>query len=193
MAKSVELCEFGAGQKLHQQTVSWLFLHPIFPTEPAMTDISLQANNPLLDFSGLPRFADIRPEHITPAIDVLLERAAAAVAKVKDLATPVSWNTVVTALEDATEPLGRAWGVVGHLSAVVDTPALREAHAATKEGRTAILNVGAHVAAQRVIARATIEVVRSGGPRDQVIARARTEIIGARRACQRIRTRSADD
>lgn len=95
-----------------------------------MTDISLQANNPLLDFSGLPRFADIRPEHITPAIDVLLERAAAAVAKVKDPATPVSWNTVVTALEDATEPLGRAWGVVGHLSAVVDTPALREAHAA---------------------------------------------------------------
>ena len=41
-----------------------------------MTDTSLQANNPLLDFSGLPRFADIRPEHITPAIDVLLERAA---------------------------------------------------------------------------------------------------------------------
>ena len=24
--------------------------------------------NPLLDFSGLPRFADIRPEHVAPAI-----------------------------------------------------------------------------------------------------------------------------
>jgi len=89
-----------------------------------------QANNPLLDFSGLPRFADIRPEHITPAVDVLLEQAASAVAQVKDPATPVSWNTVVSALEDATEPLGRAWGIVSHLSAVADTPALREAHAA---------------------------------------------------------------
>lgn len=99
-----------------------------------MTDISPKvatpANNPLLDFSGLPRFADIRPEHITPAVDVLLERAASAVAQVKDPATPVSWNTVVTALEDATEPLGRAWGIVSHLSAVADTPELREAHAA---------------------------------------------------------------
>ncbi|KHL04685.1 UNVERIFIED_CONTAM: hypothetical protein LK11_70765, partial [Mumia flava] len=61
-----------------------------------MTDISPKvatpANNPLLDFSGLPRFADIRPEHISPAVDVLLERAASAVAQVKDPAAPVSWN-----------------------------------------------------------------------------------------------------
>ena len=28
--------------------------------------------NPLLDFSGLPRFADIQPEHVAPAIDQLL-------------------------------------------------------------------------------------------------------------------------
>src|SRR5882672_7937840 len=29
--------------------------------------------NPLLDFSGLPRFDAIKAEHVTPAIDVLLE------------------------------------------------------------------------------------------------------------------------
>ena len=28
--------------------------------------------NPLLDFSGLPRFADIRTEHIAPAVEQLL-------------------------------------------------------------------------------------------------------------------------
>ena len=32
----------------------------------------MKDNNPLLDFSGLPRFAEIRPEHVTPAVDSLL-------------------------------------------------------------------------------------------------------------------------
>jgi len=86
-------------------------------------------NNPLLDFSDLPRFADIRPEHISPALDTLLANAQAAVARAEDPATPASWAEAVEALEVATEPLGRAWGVVGHLSAVADTPELRKAHA----------------------------------------------------------------
>jgi oligopeptidase A len=85
--------------------------------------------NPLLDFSDLPRFADIRPEHISPALDVLLAAAQQAVARAEDPATPATWAEAVEALEAATEPLGRAWGVVGHLSAVADTPELRQAHA----------------------------------------------------------------
>ncbi|AST86376.1 M3 family metallopeptidase [Ralstonia solanacearum species complex bacterium KE101] len=93
-------------------------------------EVATPAANPILDFSGLPRFAEIRPEHITPALDVLLERATAAVVRIKDPATPSTWDHVVAALEDATEPLGRAWGIVSHLSSVADTPALREAHAA---------------------------------------------------------------
>ncbi len=38
-------------------------------------------NNPLLDFSGLPRFDAIAPEHVAPAIDQLLAEAEAAVAR----------------------------------------------------------------------------------------------------------------
>src|SRR5690606_40487723 len=34
-------------------------------------------DNPLLDFSGLPRFDQIRPEHVGPAVDTLLEQAEA--------------------------------------------------------------------------------------------------------------------
>ena len=94
-----------------------------------MTDTTDRANNPLLDFSDLPRFADIRPDHIGPALDVLLADAQAAVARAEDPATPATWASAVEALETATEPLGRAWGVVGHLSAVADTPELRKAHA----------------------------------------------------------------
>jgi len=83
--------------------------------------------NPLLDFSGLPRFDAITPEHVGPAIDRLLAEAEAAVAHAEAV-SPVSWDTFVVPLEDATERLWRAWGLVGHLQAVVNTPALREAY-----------------------------------------------------------------
>ncbi len=83
--------------------------------------------NPLLDFSGLPQFDQIRPEHIGPAIDQLLAEAETAVKQAEQVA-PVSWDSFVVPLDDATERLWRAWGVVGHLQAVVNTPELREAY-----------------------------------------------------------------
>ncbi|RRN56335.1 oligopeptidase A [Pseudoxanthomonas sp. SGNA-20] len=84
-------------------------------------------DNPLLDFSGLPRFDQIRPGHIGPAIDALLAQAEAAV-KHAETVSPVTWDGFVTPLEDATERLWRAWGQVQHLQAVVNTPELREAY-----------------------------------------------------------------
>ncbi len=83
-------------------------------------------DNPLLDFSGLPRFADIRPDHIAPAVDRLLEQARAAMRRAED--APATWEQFVRPLEDATERLSRAWGQVEHLHAVLDSPALREAY-----------------------------------------------------------------
>ena len=46
-------------------------------------------DNPLLDFSGLPRFDAISPEHIGPAIDALLAQAEAAV-KAAEAVVPVT-------------------------------------------------------------------------------------------------------
>jgi oligopeptidase A len=82
--------------------------------------------NPLLDFSGLPRFAELKPVHVAPAIDVLLAEARAAVARAEQ-ARP-AWDEFVTPLEDANERLGRAWGQVAHLHAVLDSPELRAAY-----------------------------------------------------------------
>ena len=48
--------------------------------------------NPLLDFSGLPRFDAIQPEHVGPAIDTLLAQAEAAV-KAAETVQPVTWTT----------------------------------------------------------------------------------------------------
>ncbi|MFD1556524.1 M3 family metallopeptidase [Paraburkholderia silviterrae] len=83
------------------------------------------SDNPLLDFTGLPRFGEIRPEHVTPALDVLLANANAAVDRAAQPMTPSQWSDVVEPLERASEPLSRAWGVIGHLNAVADTPELR--------------------------------------------------------------------
>jgi oligopeptidase A len=86
-----------------------------------MTDTS----NPLLDFTGLPRFDLIRPEHVTPAIEQLIADARGVVQQLEAPADKVSWDNFVVPLEEATERLGRAWGVVNHLNHVMDTPELR--------------------------------------------------------------------
>ncbi|MBA5638129.1 M3 family metallopeptidase [Duganella sp. LX20W] len=87
--------------------------------------MTTDALNPLLDFSGLPRFDAIKPEHVTPAIADLLERCRAVVAQLEADTGAVSWDSFVAPLENTTELLGRAWGIVSHLNNVVDTPELR--------------------------------------------------------------------
>ncbi len=84
--------------------------------------------NPLLDFSGLPRFADIRTEHITPAIAPLLAAGHAAVGQARSDAAAPTWQNFVQPMEDANERLSRAWGQVSHLNAVMNSPELREVY-----------------------------------------------------------------
>src|SRR5438067_13267147 len=90
--------------------------------------MSIEPSNPLLDFSGLPRFDTIRPEHVTPAIEQLIADARTVVQQVETPADTVTWDNFVVPLEEATERLGRAWGVVNHLNHVMDSPELRAAY-----------------------------------------------------------------
>jgi len=87
--------------------------------------MTTDATNPLLDFSGLPRFDAILAEHVTPAIDHLLARSRTVVQQLEAPQGDVTWDSFVTPLENATELLGRAWSIVNHLNSVVDTPELR--------------------------------------------------------------------
>ncbi|MGA8391842.1 MAG: M3 family metallopeptidase [Burkholderiaceae bacterium] len=84
-------------------------------------------NNPLLDFSDLPLFDRIRPEHVTPALDALLADAETALSTVTAPEFPAQWAAIAGVLDIATEHLGRAWGAVSHLNSVADTPELRAA------------------------------------------------------------------
>ena len=84
--------------------------------------------NPLLDFTDLPRFSDISPEHVTPAVDELLKAADAALERAVSDTVPAEYDALSAVLDVATERLGRAWGAVGHLNAVADRPELRAAY-----------------------------------------------------------------
>ena len=85
-------------------------------------------SNPLLDFKDLPLFDQVRPGHVAPAMDELLARADQALAAVTAPDFPADWNAMAKVLDVATERLSRAWGMVGHLNAVADTPELRAAY-----------------------------------------------------------------
>ena len=84
--------------------------------------------NPLLDYSGLPRFSEFKVEYVAAAIDTLLAECRATVERLTQPQTPVTWNDFVQPLIDANERLGRTWGQIAHLNAVVNTPELREAY-----------------------------------------------------------------
>ncbi|TXT38173.1 MAG: oligopeptidase A [Comamonadaceae bacterium] len=84
--------------------------------------------NPLLSFDDLPRFDQVDPQHVEPAIDQLLVQANAALETVTTPEFEASWNAIAQVLDVATERLSRAWGTVSHLNSVADTPELRAAY-----------------------------------------------------------------
>jgi len=84
--------------------------------------------NPLLDFSGLPRFASVRAEHVAPAVDELIAGGRATVERLAALDVAPTWENFVEPLDDANEKLARAWSQVSHLNAVLNSPQLREAY-----------------------------------------------------------------
>ncbi len=84
--------------------------------------------NPLLDFTGLPRFAEIQPQHIAPAVDQLLTQGRALTAALLADSAHPTWDNFIQPLADSNERLARAWGQVSHLNAVMNAPELREAY-----------------------------------------------------------------
>ena len=85
-------------------------------------------DNPLLDDSGLPAFSRIRPSHVEPAIRAVIDESRARVEEILAAAQPPRWDNLVIPLEALEHRLARAWAPVGHLNAVQNTEALRQAY-----------------------------------------------------------------
>ena len=93
-----------------------------------MSNPLLNASNPLLYLAGLPKFNEVKPEHISPAIDSLIAEGRALVETLATQTEAPTWENFALKLEDHSEKLGRAWSQVGHMNAVVNSPELREAY-----------------------------------------------------------------
>lgn len=94
--------------------------------------------NPLLEQSHLPLFSSIGAEHVEPAITELLGEFTSGLRELEadcelalrsDAPGRVTWASVVERLESVRARLEYAWGVVGHLTGVKSSDALRDAHA----------------------------------------------------------------
>ncbi|WP_252109834.1 MULTISPECIES: oligopeptidase A [unclassified Halomonas] len=93
------------------------------------------SQNPLLETQKLPPFADIRAEHVVPAIDTLLDESRAAIESLVDQArhTPPTWANFAAPLEEVNDRLSRAWSPVSQLNSTMNSPELREAYEACIE------------------------------------------------------------
>jgi len=82
-------------------------------------------NNPLLVRNQLPLFSQIKPEHISPAIDKLLDDNRKIILQIESFSEKLLWENFVEPLQKCDEKLSRAWSQVNHLNAVVNSKQLR--------------------------------------------------------------------
>ena len=86
-------------------------------------------SNPLLEATGLPRFSAIRPEHVEPAIDAVLDDYRRRIDALLASDAPRDFAGVMLLGEELEDRLNRAWSPVSHLHGVADSEALRKAYA----------------------------------------------------------------
>jgi oligopeptidase A len=97
--------------------------------------------NPLLSpgaHEALPPFDVLVPEHVEPAIRALVAKLDDDLIRLEGDISP-TWSSTIESVVRITEPLQYAWGVVGHLMAVKNSPELRSAHEAVQKDVVRVL------------------------------------------------------
>jgi len=84
--------------------------------------------NPVLYRESLPLFDRIEPDHVSPAIESVLNEANTLIHSLKEMNAPTSWNNFVEPIEIISEKISRAWGQIEHLNAVINSDSLRKAY-----------------------------------------------------------------
>ena len=87
-------------------------------------------NNPLLQATGLPAFAHIRPEHVEPAVLETIESSRAELEQLIETASQsaADFEALILPLEALGDRLHRVWAPVRHLQSVANAPELRAAY-----------------------------------------------------------------
>ena len=84
--------------------------------------------NPLLNTSSLPRFGDIAPEHVVPAVSELIAAHRQNLAELLDKTTAPDFDGLVAPLEAMDHELSRVWSPVSHLQSVLGSREWRDAY-----------------------------------------------------------------
>lgn len=84
--------------------------------------------NPLLENYELPPFSRIEASQVLPAVRHILDESRSAVDALLERGGPFTWANLVESLDDLDDRLNKAWSPVGHLNAVMNSEALREAY-----------------------------------------------------------------
>ena len=85
-------------------------------------------SNPLLYLAGLPKFDEIKPVHVSPALDSLLGEGRQTIEALASNNEMPTWQNFALKLEDLDEKISRAWSQVGHINSVMNSPELRETY-----------------------------------------------------------------
>ncbi|WP_206482902.1 oligopeptidase A [Thalassotalea sp. G2M2-11] len=86
--------------------------------------------NPLLTPSMLPKFSDIKPEHIKPAVEQAIKHCKKVIFDVLSNEHHYTWQNLVEPIDDADDTLGKLWSPVSHMNSVVNSDELRAAYEA---------------------------------------------------------------
>src|SRR5690349_4483034 len=85
--------------------------------------------HPFLDDSFHVHWSNLAPEAVEADISKALSRAERALSKIINQDRgKLTFESVMFGYEDALRELNESWGLVTHLDAVCNSPALREAH-----------------------------------------------------------------
>jgi oligopeptidase A len=102
------------------------------PAFPAFVQGSLLMTNPLLFLArnphAFPDFTQITPEHVAPAMSTLLAETRAQIDALTHEGVAATWTDFVAPFSEASDRLGRAWGIAAHMHSVMDSPPWREAY-----------------------------------------------------------------
>ncbi|PTO81657.1 oligopeptidase A [Vibrio splendidus] len=85
-------------------------------------------SNPLLTFTDLPPFSQIKPEHVKPAVEQVIEECRNKIEQVLEGNTSPSWDNLVAPIDEVDDRLGRIWSPVSHMNSVMNSDELREAY-----------------------------------------------------------------
>ncbi|MEL0609468.1 oligopeptidase A [Vibrio echinoideorum] len=85
-------------------------------------------SNPLLTFTDLPPFSQIKPEHVKPAVEQVIEECRNKIEQVLEGNTSPSWDNLVAPIDEVDDRLGRIWSPVSHMNSVMNSDELRDAY-----------------------------------------------------------------